>query len=549
MSYSLSAKYLSDQLFSRGIKDIVVSPGSRNAPLVHGFAANKNYKLHAQLDERNAAYYALGLSLLGKKVALICTSGSAVYNYASGLSESWYQDQGILVITADRPTELIEQKDSQTINQLGALQEVVCFQAKLQNDNQESQLWYNLREIDRALNAFITGGKNVHINVPLSDPLYQPTELNENLLQEHIPTLEESPSVRFDFTSISEKLKNKKVAVIVGQCSPAKGNLLSKAFERNKHKLAVFAESTSNICTSGVREIDKWIASLNDHSELPDCIIYCGGHIVSKKLKHLFRDNRDIEVWRVEQEDYYPDTFQRLHFRINISSEVFFENVESEDWQNYSIDYRNAAKLELLNNQELCDLEVYSLLYQELHEIDHWHFANSSSIRYAQLFNYPKKAFHFANRGVSGIEGCTSTAIGVSAADGDKQNLLVSGDLAMMYNINALQHVPKNLKIILINNQGGNIFTLIDGPKEVKGFNDYIKMSDEYNLQHICKQFNLPYYHCDNRGALLEELKRFANHKGSALLEIRTNGELNQKQLKHYFKSIAKGEELKIKDN
>lgn len=558
--YSSCAYYLALQLKSRNIDTVILCPGSRNAPMVDAIKSLNHFNIYAEVDERNAGFMALGLSIANNKTcAVICTSGSAVLNLLPALSEAKHQNASLLLITCDRPTEAIGQQDSQTINQILPLKAFCAFQAQLQNDNIAEQAHYNAREIDRALNA-LTVKAPVQINLPLADPLYTKHDFTNTYYSKHQSSHKLSTSSKikqFDLDNIQNRInKAENIVLIIGQLSPSEGNEISEALKNSGKNISIVAENTANIALDGIRCIDPWVISLGKIKiNSPDLLISIGGHLVSKKLKHLIRSFINTEIWRVAHEEYYPDTFNHLNKIVPIEASQFFSSINvSGDKKHHQFEKAfTESKNYTLNVTEkyLCDFDVYAALSQYIttDASVNWHFGNSASIRYAQLFDFNKNANYFANRGVSGIEGCISTAIGVALAQPSKQNVLLIGDLAFYYNANALKAIPKNLKIILVNNAGGNIFRLIDGPSDVKGFDEYVEHHTLNNHSLLAQQYGLVYLGCNEIKNLKETLNTFFKNNDKALLEIFTDRLHNAETLKKHLKQFSYGKQEKLEDN
>lgn len=559
--FSPCAEYLTQQLALKGIKNIVLCPGSRNAPLVDAINNNGKFNLYTETDERNAGFVTLGLTLsTNVPTAVVCTSGSAVLNLLPALSEAFHQQQCIIALTCDRPTEWIGQQDSQTIDHISPLKAFCPSQAQLQNDDLEQHVWYNSREINRCLNSGTQAP--IHINIPLADPLYTKTEYQNSLYAQAVHTKKIQPTHNLnpgDLSAISHAIdKAQSIVIACGQLAPEDAKPLSSVLQHLQDKATLIAENTANLNLRGIRTIDPWVMAAQSKGDLlqPDIILSIGGHFVSKKLKHLIRACHNSKIWRIGTESYYPDTFKHLDLVIPINPCTLFKQLQftgSKKHTPWEEIYANLNLSSKLNNatDALADLDAYHYTCETLlqnHDIV-WHFGNSSSIRYAQLFPYSYSAQYYANRGVSGIEGCISTAKGIALAQPNKTNLLMIGDLAFGYNLNGLQNLPPNLKIILVNNSGGNIFRLIDGPDSVNGFENFVECQHNTNHHLAIQHFGIVYLKANNLKDYQRHLKTVLAQEKSAVLEVFTNRLLNKNILKTHLQQFTNGKQENLEDN
>lgn len=559
--FSPCAHYIALQLQKRGIKNIVLCPGSRNAPMVDALVSLGTFNLIAETDERNAGFIALGLSTnSATPAAIVCTSGSAVLNVLPALSEAYHQKQCIIAITCDRPTEWIGQQDSQTINHIAPLAPFCSQQAVLQNDDNQSQAWYNAREVDRVFNEM--NHQPVHINVPLSDPLYTKVKFDSTAYAKHISSIKSNITATLSAQDLSElqvEIDNaNSVVLICGQLSPAEGETLSDVLNFAKNNITVIAENTANYQHDGIRNIDPWVIALQkrEHYSEPDIVITIGGHLVSKKIKHFLRGLNHSKIWRIGTDNYYPDTFQHLDKILPLNPSSFLKavdfktNKKLEDWEHLYSDIALTPRTEV-DEIKLSDLFVYKQIstYTNTLENHHWHYGNSSSIRYAQLFDFNFTSYYSANRGVSGIEGCISTAKGAALANPEIQNILLIGDLAFQYNLNGLNNLPQNLKIILVNNAGGNIFRLIDGPSDVNGFEDFVEGHQVKNHSYAAQHYGIVYLDCHSKLELESSLEKFIATKTTTILEVFTDRMLNKSTLKNHLQYFTDGKQENLEDN
>jgi 2-succinyl-5-enolpyruvyl-6-hydroxy-3-cyclohexene-1-carboxylate synthase len=542
---------------ARGIKHLVVSPGSRNAPVVSVFCNDPFFDCLVIVDERSAAFFALGMALsLQQAVAIVCTSGSAALNYAPAVAEAFYQKVPLIVLTADRPVEWIDQGDGQTIRQKEVFRNYVKASFELpERINSKDELWYNDRLISEALNAcYLPQPGPVHLNLPFTEPLYgfpldsahQPKAINTFQTRNLISSEQLS-----ELNTIWQQSKRK--MILAGQQHPDHNtrNWLEKLAQ--DPSVVVLTETTSNLNHPDfIQTIDRCLAVIGKATKSyePDLLISFGGHIVSKKIKTFLRQSAIRHHWHIDSVDFQMDTFQHLSLGIPVKPADFLEAFVPQlqagsgdfasQWQAVNI-YSKTLHQEFLNSAPWSDIVVFNTIFKELPPHYTLHLANSTPVRYAQLFDFDSEIKCFSNRGTSGIDGCTSTAAGACLAK-DEPTLLITGDLAFFYDSNALwnKHLSPMLRIIVINNQGGGIFRFIDGPEKTGLLENYFEARHQTSAKPLAEMNQLDYLEASNLNELQEQLPVFfAPSKRPVILEIKTPPEISSEQLKQYFSYIA----------
>ena len=534
------------QLFkAKQIQHIVISPGSRNAPLTIGFSSDEYFQCYSIADERSAAFFALGMARqLGQPVALLCTSGSAVLNYYPAVAEAFYSQIPLIVCSADRPLAKIDIGDGQTIRQQNVLANHTVFNANLtENASPENDFL-----IQQAINEAHTKKGPVHINIPFEEPLYNTVEKLS-----YIAELTELPHPKNENVEVGkyqEKwAETKKILVLIGSQQP---HLLSEnTIEKLAHSpnVVVMTEINSNVRNARfVKHIDTLITSFGEQefTDLqPDILVTIGGMVVSKRIKAFLRKYSPKEHWHVDLLRAY-DTFGVLSDEIKLSAEDFFnqmpEATTPSDYQQNVVqllEKRKEQHQRFLSNVPYSDWLVYAEIWKNMPENIRLEISNSAAIRYAQLFETPKNTEVFCNRGTSGIDGSTSTAIG-SAVHSTKPTLFVTGDISFFYDSNALwnAYIPKNFKIILINNGGGGIFRILPGHQEKPNFNRYFETQHQLSAEHLAKMFGLDYLVAKDKNTLNDGLITLWETEKPVILEVFTPTKINNQILKQYFESL-----------
>ena len=556
-SKNILAQSITDLCFKKNIKNIVISPGSRNAPLTLGFNLNPYFKTYSIVDERAAAFFALGIAQQIKfPVILVCTSGSALLNYYPAISEAYYSNIPLVILSADRPEKLLNIGDGQTINQKNVFNKNIGYSENLnQNDNYFLNLFglrdNNQEKINKALNFSIEKQSPVHINIPFSEPLYEITNSLSVDSINKIPRLNNQNVKKV--SSFRNKWQNSiKKIILIGLSSPDLLSEKSIDLLAGDSSLLVLTENTSNVYhPSFCNKIDQLIAPLtnNELKEFrPEILITIGGMIISKKIKAILRDNKPNEHWHIGIHEA-NDTFFCLtkHFKTspnNIISKLYenFNDNGSDFYNKWDlvISKRKEKHKEYLSNLIFCDFKVFDYVLNSIPSKSMLQVSNSSAIRYTQLFDLDSSINVFCNRGTSGIDGSTSTAVG--AASVFKGNtVFITGDLSFFYDSNALWNnfIPSSFRVILINNKGGGIFKILTKDNNTELFKKFFETKHDLYAKDLCNMYGFEYFTSNNEDTLKNVLNDFYNESEKPrLLEVITDNDYNQDYLLNYFDYI-----------
>lgn len=556
-SKNILAQSITDLCFKKNIKNIVISPGSRNAPLTLGFNLNPYFKTYSIVDERAAAFFALGIAQQIKfPVILVCTSGSALLNYYPAISEAYYSNIPLVILSADRPEKLLNIGDGQTINQKNVFNKNIGYSENLnQNDNYFLNLFglrdNNQEKINKALNFSIEKQSPVHINIPFSEPLYEITNSLSVDSINKIPRLNNQNVKKV--SSFRNKWQNSiKKIILIGLSSPDLLSEKSIDLLAGDSSLLVLTENTSNVYhPSFCNKIDQLIAPLtnNELKEFrPEILITIGGMIISKKIKAILRDNKPNEHWHIGIHEA-NDTFFCLtkHFKTspnNIISKLYenFNDNGSDFYNKWDlvISKRKEKHKEYLSNLIFCDFKVFDYVLNSIPSKSMLQVSNSSAIRYTQLFDLDSSINVFCNRGTSGIDGSTSTAVG--AASVFKGNtVFITGDLSFFYDSNALWNnfIPSSFRVILINNKGGGIFKILTKDNNTELFKKFFETKHDLYAKDLCNMYGFEYFISNDEDTLKNVLNDFYNESEKPrLLEVITDNDYNQDYLLNYFDYI-----------
>lgn len=535
---------------TQGIRHVLLSPGSRCAPLTLAFARHPKMEVRTISDERSAAFIALGMAQqLKQPVVLVCTSGSAVLNYFPAIAEAFFQQIPLLVLTADRPPEWVDQWDGQTIFQEEVYGKHVKKSYRFPDTFTHPD---QVRHAHRISNEAILLSQQfpagpVHLNIPLREPFY-PEEGETFNFPMHPPLFtRESSEIRLSEASL-EKLKVelahfRRILIVPGQ---QEQNLdLLALIERLalNQQAVVVADSLSNLQGKGTITLhDQWLGREELHPELaPDLVISFGKSIISKSLK-LFLRKLDIQHWHIQPDGQAKDTYSRLT-RIVASDPLAFltwlasqlpsgESGYAQGWQ--ALEEQVARILpQALQEVEFGEYPAVKQVLDALPAKSQLQVANSMAIRYVNFLGRRSQEI-FCNRGTSGIDGSSSTAVGASLVSSSLITLL-TGDMAFFYDRNAFWHkypLP-NLRIVLLNNHSGGIFRLIDGPAKQPELEEFFETQQALSASHLAAEYGFKHYLVKNSFELDQALATFFESSAvPKILEIESQSQINARSLK-----------------
>lgn len=533
------------------IKKIVLCPGSRNAPIIQTLANYPFFNCYPMTDERSAAYFAIGLALQsGQPAAVCCTSGSALLNIYPAVSEAFYQKVPLVVISADRPAAWIGQMDGQTMPQPGIFGDLIKKSVNLPEIKNEEDEWYCNRLINEALLELNHHGKGpVHINIPISEPLFQ------------FPT-QELPEVRIisryqglnvydrEYTNLIDRLNGySKRMIIAGQMS------LIYLFEKKYSKLlykhfAWLTEHIGNKIVPGIpiKNFDAALYTLPEETlekMAPELVITYGGHVVSKRLKTFLHKYPPKELWHVSLDGNIIDLYGSLTTVIEMDPFEFLEKIAfllDNKPTEFPKLWENMTKNVPEPNYTYSEMGAIGLLIRSLPLPCALHLANSSTIRYAQLFKFPEDVEVCCNRGINGIDGSLSTAIGYSACS-DKLNFVIIGDLSFFYDMNALwnSNYGCNLRIMLINNGGGELFKALPGLKMNEKTYHFVTAEHKVSAKGWAIERGFNYIGIHNLDELTAAITTFTQQDPAAqpiLMEVFTDKNEDVRLLKDYYRHL-----------
>ena len=556
-------------LQAHGVRDVVLCPGSRNAPLVHALSHYlSGATCHSITDERSAGFYALGLALATHSAVVVCcTSGTAVANLHPAVAEAYYQGVPLVVLSADRPERWIGQWAGQTLPQPGLFSSLVREAVQLPEPHTEEERWYCNRLINEALLAALVPLPGpVQINVPISDPsvsLLPPTPAEPSNSRpigmqpgRHIKQLCPCGVDAQAVKPLLERLATfERKMILVGQEPWRAGSSARAAFPQSlREQFLCIGESLSNRSVT-ICSLDALLESLSEADRRalqPDLLITLGGHIVSNKIKQYLRNYPPRETWHLSPDPSVVDLFCSLTDQINAPVEPFLETLAQglagHASSPYALHWRERIDRLPSPTPRYSSLAVVGNLLSHLPEEPCvLHLANSSSVRYAELFRKPRRLLTLCNRGTSGIEGSLSTALGFARQRAEERHFIVIGDLSFFYDLNALglPEVGSNVRVLLLNNQRGSIFQSLPSLEMDPLSQRYITAEHQLRAQGWAESCGWEYLSVHEAGELEETMAYFVGPaERPRLLEAFVTSEDEIAELQTYFKQLQPREEL-----
>lgn len=567
---NLYCRQIVELLSAHGVRTVYCSPGSRNAPLILALDTCKDIIKQVVVDERSAAFQAYGCALIEQRpVGLVCTSGTAVLNYAPAVAEAYYSGVPLIVISADRPKEWIDQEDSQTIRQFGVLSHIVKgsydVRAIPEGENREYSedvKWTVNRTVNEALLKALDGKRGpVHINVQLTEPL---GELSEDTISRQrcvslIPAFDSLPASVIK--TLAEKATESKIMLVAGFCLP--DHLLDKAVRTFSSfpNVVVMAETLANLHDPQQMStmIDSVLCDMSDKEKemmRPDLVISFGGALVSRMLKQYLRDNPPTYHWSLGYSNYFCDCFKTMTHKIEIAPASFLKQLSGmmrkskvDIKSNYALQWKElrvrsrSLERKYIQSAPWSDIKAIDYIFRN-YKFDNLFVSNGTAVRYSQLISHNCHA-EYCNRGVSGIDGSTSTAVGGAWAY-KGSTCLISGDMSWLYDsgASALNWLPWDMRMIVVDNSGGGIFRFIKStsniPRETR--DRYFCIEGLPDVADIASAYSIETFEAEDMEQLkngvewLEEVSDFVR-----MLIVRTPVEDSAKILSGYFIKNKKG--------
>jgi 2-succinyl-5-enolpyruvyl-6-hydroxy-3-cyclohexene-1-carboxylate synthase len=484
---------LIEGFYQMGIRQWIVSPGSRNAPIVASIIKQGGFKLISHPDERSAAFLGLGANIAETPTGIICTSGTALLNYYPAICEAFYAQVPLIVLSADRPKDLIDQWDGQTIRQKDVFAQHIKASHALSGNMHQGDTLKEIKTLLNKVHADLNSNDKgpIHVNIPLADPIY-----------EDIESKWQGDSISFDQALETEPLipeltipMDSNIVLFIGELKPSESKTLTLN-ELSAH-FPILAEPTSNSIINNLKGWELNTQALNQ-LPVPTILITMGKNFVNKRFKQFIQLNANITHYHLHTNWYVGNPFKTdiQTIKFNNYGEIYKCLAKHKNQKTFNRAWISTLQCDakkIYKSQKLSvELRAIQSVYSS--HFDALHIGNSTPIRLAGLL--PKStATLFCNRGTSGIDGCVSTAVGYALSKPNENVACVVGDLSFLYDSNAFWCNPKplNLQVIVLNNGGGNIFNLIDGPKRMPEIAQFIQTPHLLSCKNLAKQHGLSY--------------------------------------------------------
>ena len=533
-------------LVAHGVRYAVCCPGSRNSPIVHNLHACPDIECYPVTDERSAGFYALGMSQVLKEPVVVCvTSGTALLNLAPAVAEAYYQHIPLVVISADRPQAWIDQLDGQTLPQPDALGRFVKKAVSLPESHDDESRWYCNRLVNEALlETHHHGYGPVHINVPISEPLFDYT-VSELPEERSICLLNPRCYKSLLLECVGQLYTSRKPMVIIGQMSTE--GLLPQDLYAISLFAVVLNESLS--VGKGGAHFDEVLYAVGDNPDYqPDFVLYLGDTLVSKRLKQWLRNLKVTHIWAVTEDGSIHDISMQLYGVIEgHPADVIDDLVDSAGIKAVQSTEEFKTRWDKVLAKVNKRVDNYQPAYSQMAAVkcfeeslgtaedEHVHYANSTAIRLANIY---ARHFVYCNRGVNGIEGSLSTAAGFSVVT-DETVYCVIGDLSFFYDQNALwnQNLCGNLRILLLNNGRGGIFNLLKGLEESPARDQFVAAEHHTSAEGICQQNHITYLKAENMDEMQQGIDTllYIESDRPVLLEVFTDSTEDERAFRDYY--------------
>lgn len=520
----------------------VVSPGSRNAPIIYALD-QRYFQVYSIVDERSAGFVALGIAkALNQPVILSCTSGTAALNYYPAIAEAFYARIPLIVLTADRPSDAIDQWDGQAIRQSKVFSNHVCKEFNTPEDYSNEKPFLSVaREINAYWEKNVPGP--IHVNIPIKEPFYASlTPLKRVKSTSNFSNHRQRVSIAELEKYLKADFSDKRILVFNGMAS---GEQLEVVAEGLEGQTVVLSDANA----SQIKGMSHWDSMLYNSMSLgfeglellkPDVLITTGTTTVSKGLKLFLRKYQPTAHYHISHYDHVGKMFNTHPLVIHpdncikVDDQRLDEMTVSTPFKNLwgTLDTKVAELTNAIDWEAWNEFAAVRKCLRELDAKSELHVSNSMPVRYVNFcidILQDRQLKVFGNRGTSGIDGCTSTAVG-SALATEKQHYLLTGDIAFLYDVNALfnSHLPGNLKIVVLNNGGGGIFELISGPEKMGASRRFQTTDQHVNLKALCDAYGVGHLYAKNHRQLKRAIHKMQRSDECTVLEVVTNRESNK---------------------
>jgi 2-succinyl-5-enolpyruvyl-6-hydroxy-3-cyclohexene-1-carboxylate synthase len=550
---SLCTSIIAETLVKLGLKTVIICPGSRSTPLAIAFSQQQSLEFIPILDERSAAFFALGIAKrTHQPVVIVCTSGTAAANFYPAIIEAKESRVSLLVLTADRPPEMRYCHSGQTIDQVKLYGDYCNYYTELTLPDINIEILHYFRQTivyswERSL--YPVSGV-VHLNIPFRDPLAPlPDHINKPVIneQDFFAGICKNPTFPISYYPLPQ-ITTKKGIIIVGTVNPKEDEKYITAIANLAKSLCfpVLAEGLSPV--RNYKNEQPYLISTYDvilrNSEnakklQPEIVLQIGDLPTSKELRNWLSKIKPI-TYIIDESDHNLDPLHNRtnHLRVKVENlQINQQNLESEylqTWLELEKQTRDRLDEKMSKIEEIIEPKTAWILSQKLPKETPIFIANSMSVRNVEFFWRPNnlKIRPYFNRGANGIDGTLSTSLGI--AQKHKPSVLLTGDLALLHDTNGFLITNKfqgHLTIILINNNGGGIFENLPIAKFDPPFEELFATPQNLDFKQLCQTYKIEYHLITNWRELAEKISILPD-QGVRILEIQSDRKKDAKWLK-----------------
>lgn len=526
-----STKCVVEELVRQGVTQFFIAPGSRSSPLVLAASENPKVTIQTHFDERGLGFLALGhAKVLQSPVAIITTSGSAVANLLPALVEAHQSHTPLIVLTADRPFELLDNGANQAISQTQIFKDYVCQQISIPESSPKTSIEGLMSKMGFGVYKSKTQKKPLHVNWHFQEPL-SPAGRDEKVVVP--PSLLKWLNSQSSWTQFAEKISfdsQKGVICAGGFLSHPEQNTILKIAEKLQMPILWDVQNTFRFQVHHL-SIPFYDLILDKIQPEADVILHFGGSLTSKRLNSWIEKSRAKYI-RIHPELANQDFLNKNKTYILSSYESFLNQMpaQKEVSQLLRVFQEEVKALDNVLQNEFSDLNEMTLPYHLLKETKDCNLFVGSSmpIRDLERFGKTGNVRIFSNRGASGIDGNLATAIGIAQAT-QIQTLAFVGDLTFLYDLNSLTMVnslENPFKVIVVNNSGGGIFSFLPISQiQKETFEKYFTTPHDFKFKDCGSFFGMKYFELNS----VEDLKSALRYDGHCIMELKSDIDMNVK--------------------
>lgn len=544
------AAVILEALTRHGVRHVCIAPGSRSTPLTLAAAENRAFIHHTHFDERGLGHLALGLAKASHEpVAVIVTSGTAVANLYPALIEAGLTGEKLVLLTADRPPELIDCGANQAIRQSGIFASHPTETLSLPRPTRDIPARWLVSTVDNALGGLRAGA--LHINCPFAEPLYGEMDETDLEWQQALgdwwqsdkpwlcaPAALSSPQQRDWFF-----WRQKRGVVIAGRMSAEEGKQVAQWAQRLGWPLIgdVLSQTGQPLPCA-----DLWLGNARAVTELEQAqiVVQLGGSLTGKRLLQWQATCRPEEYWLVDPREGRLDPAHHRGRRLVSSVAEWLELHPAEKRAPWATDIpelsRQAWDLTAQHSDAFGEAQLAHRIHRYLPEQGQLFVGNSLVVRLIDAFSRLPAGYPvFSNRGASGIDGLISTAAGVQRANA-RSTLAIVGDLSALYDLNALallRQASAPFVLLVINNNGGQIFSLLPTPQSER--ERFYLMPQNVQFEHAAAMFSLKYQRPENWAELESALSTAWSKPGATLIEVVVNDSDGAQMLQNLLAQVS----------